>query len=696
MSLHRFNRSNPAGLSTAGLLLLASAIVCTTGSAAAQSQPQSPAQTQTTPAAPAPQATPQPIPSMPAATPAPNNDLPGMPAYNPAPATPHSSVPGYNDPLLTPIVVPPGNAPLPAAPAATPGAPSSLSYLPAYNPDGPVKVHDYLGSTYIPVDSPVYPMALRLYSMGYLDTAFINMRPWTRRSLLHMLHASSPHITQDGNDEAVAILAKLETYLIDEPSLASDRGTVYGVDTVYTRLMGINGQTLRDSYHLGQTIGNDYGRPYEPGFNAIAGFSTINEWNRFSLYVRGEYQHSPSSFGYSTVDTGNPYAPGGLVPYLSNVIDGIPYSGTNLNQATIPTGNIAAQNPFRLQEATLSFHVAGHEISGGKSDAWEGPGTGGALAWSNNAEDMYSFRINRVDPLYIPYLSRVLGTLRYDFFVGSLKGHTYPNSPWMHSEMFSFNPTKNFQFAFQRSVIWGGEGHEPVTLHTFFRSFFSTQDTESDPTVKNSSSDPGARFSDFSFSWRLPFISHFVTLYADSESHDDVSPISAPRRAAYRPGVYISQFPGLRKLDFRIEGASTDVSTTISHGGQAEYYETVQRQGYTNKGFIIGDVIGRQAKGGQAWLTYHLSGNEWVQVSYMDKKIPVGFIPGGTTQGQFMVDVVKRIRKDVELNAWLQTERWAAPIYILNPNNAPNHDTIIAAQVTWYPKLRTLGGIDGK
>jgi hypothetical protein len=635
---------------------------------------------------------------MPAAAKAPNNDLPGMPPPVPAtPATPHGSVPGYNDPLLTPIVVPPGGGTLPSAPPAVKGPPTILSYMPPYDPDGPLVVHDHLSSTYIPVDSPVYPMALRLYSMGYLDTAFINMRPWTRRSLLHMLQATSPKITAGGNDEAIGILAKLESYLADEPLISAGRGTVYGVDTVYTRLMGINGQTLRDSYHLGQTIGNDYGRPYEPGFNAIAGFSTVNEWSRFSLYVRGEYQHAPSGTGYSLTDTTNPYTNGyAHVPYLSSVLDQIPYSGTNLNQATIPTGNIAAQNPFRIQEATLSFHLWGHEFSGGKSDAWEGPAQGGALAWSNNAEDMYTFRINRVEPLYIPYVSRVLGTLRYDFFVGSLKGHTYPNSPWMHSEMFSFNPTRNFQFAFQRSVIWGGEGHVPVTLSTFFRSFFSTSDTESNPASKNTSSDPGARFSDFSFSWRLPFISHYVTLYADSESHDDVSPISAPRRAGYRPGVYISQFPGLRKLDFRVEGTNTDVSTKISTNGQDEYYETIQRQGYTNKGFIIGDIIGRQAKGGQAWLTYHLSGNEWVQVSYMDKKIPNGFIPGGTTQGQFMVDVVKRIRKDVELNAWLQTERWKAPIYIYSPSNTPNHDTIIAGQITWYPKLRTTGNINGK
>ena len=70
--------------------------------------------------------------------------------------------------------------------------------------------------------------------------------------------------------------------------------------------------------------------------------------------------------------------------------------------------------------------------------------------------------------------------------------------------MFSFRPTENFEFAFQRTVIWGGEGHAPVTLHTFLHSFFDTNDTDADE--KYSRDDPGARFSDFSFSYRLPFV----------------------------------------------------------------------------------------------------------------------------------------------------------------------------------------------
>jgi hypothetical protein len=292
-----------------------------------------------------------------------------------------------------------------------------------------------------------------------------------------------------------------------------------------------------------------------------------------------------------------------------------------------------------------------------------------------------------VEPLHIPYLSALTGPFRYDFFVGSLKGHTDPNSPWVHSETVTFAPTTNVRILFQRTVIWGGEGHEPVTLHTFLRTFFSALDTSGDPTSKNSRNDPGARWGAFDFSWRLPFLRHHITLYTDSIAHDDVSPPSAPRRAAYRPGFYISQFPGLPKLDFRIEAVSTDTSTLRSLQGEFNYFEIIQKQGYTNKGFIMGDWIGREAKGGQAWITYHLSANEWVQLEYLNKKTPKDFIPGGTTQNQFKIDVVKRLRKDVELDAWLQYEGWKAPIYI--PGNGINKDTAVAFKVTWFPKLHS-------
>jgi hypothetical protein len=526
------------------------------------------------------------------------------------------------------------------------------------------------GSTYVPVDSWIYPALVRLHALGYVDTAFLGLRPWTRLGIAQMLEQSAESINTDtGNDEARTIYLALKKEIQPDINDVSEsfRPRIE-FESVYSQLRGIRGTPLRDSFHLGQTIVDDYGRPYEGGFNNYTGLSARAEAGRFSLYVRGEAQFAPSAAGYSPA----------LAAFLSNNIDNIPFA-TNPQQDTIPEGPIATATNARLVEANLSYHALGHEVSIGKGDHWLGPGTGAAMLWSNNAEDIYDFEINRVQPFRIPFLSQLTGPFRYDFFVGSLKRHTYPNDPWVHVEKISFKPTRDLEFGFDRMVIWGGKGHEPITLHTFLHSFFSFQNVPG--SVKESPDDPGARFGTFDFSYRLPFLSHWVTLYTDSFVHDDVSPISAPRRAGIHPGIYLARVPGLEHLDLRLEGASTDTPSSSQASGQFLEYETIQRQGPTNKGFLVGDWVGRQGKGGQAWLTYHLSPQEDVQFIYRNAKAATAFIPGGTTQNDYEVQVRKDVSKNIQILGWIQYEGWKAPIY----KTGAQSDTTASVEVTWFP-----------
>lgn len=526
------------------------------------------------------------------------------------------------------------------------------------------------GSTYVPVDNWIYPALNRLHALGYIDSAYLGLRPWTRLSIARMLQLSADRITTDAdNDEALgiylAVLREVQPDLDHSTELLHPRAQL---ESIYTELRGIGGTPLRDSFHLGQTIINDYGRTYQAGFNYYTGFSARAEAGRFSLYYRGEVQHSPSAPGYSSE----------LAAYLSNNIDGIPYA-TYPHQDTIPEGPIAAANLARIVEANLSYHLMDHEVSIGKNDHWLGPDQGAAMLWSNNAEDIYDFEINRIEPFRIPFLSRVTGPFRYDFFVGSLKGHIYPRDPWVHMEKISFKPTRDLEFGFDRLTIWGGKGHEPITLHTFLHSFFSFQNVVG--AEKLSANDPGARFGTFDATYRLPFLRRWVTVYTDSLVHDDVSPISAPRRSGIHAGVYLARFPGFEHLDLRVEGASTNTPSASIQTGQFLYYETIQRQGPTNNGFLVGDWVGRQGTGGQAWITYHLSPQEDVQFMYRNAKAASGFFPGGTTQNAYEFQVRKRVLKDIEIHGWVQYEGWKAPIY----KSGPQSDTSVAAQITWFP-----------
>jgi Capsule assembly protein Wzi len=559
-----------------------------------------------------------------------------------------------------------------------------------------------LGSPYIPVDSWIYPAVMRLYSLGYIDNVFLGMRPWTRASVSHMLEEAGAKIEDADEEQSTGEAEDLYDALNREmeKDTAGPCLTYQGVarvDSVYEVARSISGTPLRDSYHLGSTIINDYGRPYEGGFNNYMGASGYATAGRFVIYARGEFQHAPSATGYSTT----------LAQTLST-IDGTAYANASsvpYNQTTIPMGAIASASDGRFLEAYVSGQVWNHVISFGKQDQWLGPDVGSSFAYSNNAENIYGLEINRIEPLWIPGLSRITGPFRYEFLIGALRGHTLmpnpayvahpsssapnvinPGDPWVHVEKISFRPTENLELGFERTVIWGGEGHSPVTAANFLRSFFSI--TAPSNAVKFGRTDPGARFGAFDVSYRVPHLRNWLTIYTDSESHDDVSPIDAPQHVAMAPGLYLSHVPGVPKLDVRAEASYSDPPVRPDSSpnkpdapGTIEYWERIEKQGYTNQGQIFGSWIGREAKGGQAWVTYHLSGNEWVQASYRRQKVSSDFIPGGTTLQDFNFQLVKRFGPDFELNANFSDEHYKAPIYLPGEQNVTN----TTIQLTWFP-----------
>jgi hypothetical protein len=95
----------------------------------------------------------------------------------------------------------------------------------------------------------------------------------------------------------------------------------------------------------------------------------------------------------------------------------------------------------------------------------------------------------------------------------------------------------------------------------------------------------------------------------------------------------------------------------------------------------MGDWIGRESKGGQAWLTYHLSPKEQIQFSYRNAKAAKDFIPGGTTQNDFQISATKRIHEHLEVQGAIQYEGWKAPVFVPHKQS----DVSAGAQITWYP-----------
>ena len=121
---------------------------------------------------------------------------------------------------------------------------------------------------------------------------------------------------------------------------------------------------------------------------------------------------------------------------------------------------------------------------------------------------------------------------------------------------------------------------------------------------------------------------------------DDPVPWFNPPKNPYRPGIYITHFPKLAKLDLHVEAADTEspgfnnptfdtLEGAPTNHGDLNYWNEGYRDGATYNGFLIGNTVGRDGRAIQAWTTYWLSPRDTLQFSYKHSTVCADFIPGG-------------------------------------------------------------------
>src|SRR5262249_36549705 len=133
-------------------------------------------------------------------------------------------------------------------------------------------------------------------ALGYVKSAYFNMRPWTRLECARMLEEAGEVIRDRGGDvgKVHGLYDSLATEFTEETSrLDGERNLGLQIESIYARTTGISGRPLEDGYHFGQTLINDYGRPYGEGFNLISGMSAYATAGPLAFYLRGEYEQAP-------------------------------------------------------------------------------------------------------------------------------------------------------------------------------------------------------------------------------------------------------------------------------------------------------------------------------------------------------------------------------------------------------------------
>jgi hypothetical protein len=219
-----------------------------------------------------------------------------------------------------------------------------------------------------------------------------------------------------------------------------------------------------------------------------------------------------------------------------------------------------------------------------------------------------------------------------------------------------------------------------LTPAAIFNSYFSFR---SSGEGYNSNNNPGKRTGGFDFSYRLPFVRKWLSLYTEAISSDDPSPIDAPRRAAVNSGLYLVRVPWINKLDLRVEAGYTDTVTSRSQGGKFYYWEVFYYHDlYTNYGNIIGSWIGREGLAYQATSTYRFSPKNTLQFGYRRLQVNTDFVPGGVIQSNGSAKLDWWVRHDTSISTMVQYETWHAPILAAGPQT----NWTSSVSVAYWPK----------
>ncbi len=541
-----------------------------------------------------------------------------------------------------------------------------------------------VSSSYVPLDSWIYPAFDRLAALGVVPSAMEGMKPWTRRECARLLEEAAAYLESSSSSEATRLYTALSREFAGE--LGGDGANYAGIDSLYARASSISGRPLTDGYHFGQTIVNDFGRPYERGLNGLSGFSGSGSAGALGFYVRGEFEHAPSAPGVSQA--------------VQNAIQLADAKTTNAQEAGPiifqPATPIPAFNQFRLLDSYIMLNLNGWQASFGKQSLWLGQ-TQDPFLFSDNAEPIYMFRLSQTVPRKLPGILGLLGPYRVELFVGKLTGQHFVNTqdgnisfslgrslsrqPMINGQKLSFKPTPNFEIGIGKTGLWGGPNF-PVTLATTKNSLFATGNAQ------GRLNDPGDRRSTVDFSYHVPGLRKWLVLYDDSFTEDEVSPVGYPHQSAHDAGFYMPQLPKLPKLDFRVEAAYTNLQDFLQPlGGGFFYWNTRYLDGYTNKGNIMGNAtVGRQGIAYRGSSTYWFSPDRTVRLGYRSEEADAGFLKGGHLKG-FYLQSEWSVNKAVSLSSFVQYESWNWPLL-----GNRQSDVAASLQLAWRPRWRLTGG----
>ncbi len=476
-----------------------------------------------------------------------------------------------------------------------------------------------MGSTFVPLDSWTYAAFERLEALKYINTAITGLKPWTRIECARLTEEAGEELQHEQalSEEAAQLQASLaKEFSYEIGLLEGGKNLAANLESVYTRIVSISGPALTDGFHFGQTVAYDFGRPFERGTNGQAGGSFSADAGPLAVYVRAEYQHAPSA----------PAPSAAVVNFISKADGTGQVGGQPIPISEIATGPVSAINRLQLLDAYATVNMDNWQLVLGRQSLSWAPGPD-SMIWNDNVVPVNMARLVNPEPFRLPGFLGTIGAIRIDQFFGRLDGHPYVPRPFVYGQKINIKPFSFLEIGFGRRTVIGGRGGDPLTGRNFLESLVG----RSDPRM---GSVPGDSESEMDWTFQAPKVRNYIVLYGDAYAEDDVLPIENPARNPWHPGIYITRIPGIPKLDFHLEGVSTEQAGLIPQAGGGNhgifnYWNANYPDGNTVNGNLIGNTVGRDGRSIQSRLTYWISPRDTVQFTYRHNTVSSDFVPGG-------------------------------------------------------------------
>src|ERR1700687_946311 len=244
-----------------------------------------------------------------------------------------------------------------------------------------------MGSTFVPLDSWVYAAFERLAALRYVNTEIMGLKPWTRIECARLAEEAGEALQQDQglSEQAARVQSRLaQEFAYEINLLGGGRNFTANLESVYARAVSISGPPLTDSYHFGQTVAYDFGRPFERGTNGQAGGSFSDATGPVAFFIRAESQPAPSA------------------PALSDAVRSFIARVDMVNLSQVRSGSLAETDRAQLLDAYATVNLNNWQLVLGRQSLSWAPGTNSSMLWSNNIEPVNMVRIVNSEPFRLP------------------------------------------------------------------------------------------------------------------------------------------------------------------------------------------------------------------------------------------------------------------------------------------------------